>query len=352
MALRLPDKWLWDFWLAQDGPDYHVFYLQAPRSLEKPELRHWNVSIGHAVSQDLRDWQVLPDALHPSPASTEAWDNYTTWTGSIIRHEGLWVLLYTGGNRAERGLVQRIGLATSTDLIRWRKHRANPLLSADPRWYELLDLNLWHEQAWRDPWVFQHPETGGFHAFITARVNHGPADGRGVIAHAWSDDLIQWKVLPPVTEPGDFGHLEVPQLVEINDHYYLLFSTTISAHSSQWHQRTGLEPVTGTHYLVADNPLGPFRFSADEFLAGDQIGSLYAGKSVQRPDGDWVFLACRQFAPDGTFIGELSGPLPLTVDHTGNLSLEWGDRHSSLACRRADGQVSKTLMRIESSVGS
>jgi beta-fructofuranosidase len=323
MALRLPDKWLWDFWLAQDGPDYHLFYLQAPRSLEKPELRHWNVSIGHAVSQDLRDWQVLPDALHPSPASTKAWDNYTTWTGSIIRHEGLWVLLYTGGNRAERALVQRIGLATSTDLIRWQKHRANPLLSADPRWYELLDLNLWHEQAWRDPWVFQHPETGDFHAFITARCNDGPADGRGVMGHAQSSDLIHWEVLPPVTEPGDFGHLEVPQRVEMGGRYYLLFSAQASAHSVLRCQQTSRKPVTGTHYLIAEDPLGPFCLSTNELLIGDRIGSLYAGKLVSSPDGKWVLLASCAFAPDGTFVGELSDPLPVTVDGEGNLSVHW-----------------------------
>ena len=167
MSLRLPEKWVWDFWLAQDGSDYHVFYLQAPRALGDPELRHWNVSIGHAVSQDLRTWQVLPDALHPTRGRPSAWDSYTTWTGSVVHHAGTWYLFYTGTSRSEKGLIQRIGLATSNDLLHWEKHPANPLISADPRWYELLDLELWHEQAWRDPWVFRHPETGEFHALIT-----------------------------------------------------------------------------------------------------------------------------------------------------------------------------------------
>ena len=49
-----PDHWLWDFWFARDGDDVHVFYLQAPRSLGDPELRHHNATIGHAVSRDLR----------------------------------------------------------------------------------------------------------------------------------------------------------------------------------------------------------------------------------------------------------------------------------------------------------
>jgi beta-fructofuranosidase len=48
MPLTLPDKWVWDFWLVRDGTDYHAFYLQAPRSLGDPELRHLNVSVGHA----------------------------------------------------------------------------------------------------------------------------------------------------------------------------------------------------------------------------------------------------------------------------------------------------------------
>ena len=33
VPLRLPDKWVWDFWLARSGDHHHVFFLQAPRSL-------------------------------------------------------------------------------------------------------------------------------------------------------------------------------------------------------------------------------------------------------------------------------------------------------------------------------
>ena len=78
MPLRLPDKWVWDFWLAQDGPDHHVFYLQAPCSLDDPDLRHFDASIGHAVSKDLRSGRILPDALHAGPPG--AWNERVTWT--------------------------------------------------------------------------------------------------------------------------------------------------------------------------------------------------------------------------------------------------------------------------------
>jgi len=200
LALHLPDKWLWDFWFVQDDSDYHIFYLQASRALPDYELRHWNVSIGHAVSSDLQSWQVLPDALAPSPQP--GWDDKSTWTGSIIKHNGLWHMLYTGTSRAENGYTQRIGLATSPDLVRWEKHPGNPVLEIDPRWYELPDVKTWGDQSWRDPWLFKHPNSGDFHAFITARVQTGPIDERGVIAQARSNDLIRWEVQPPVCKAG------------------------------------------------------------------------------------------------------------------------------------------------------
>ncbi|MBL8161985.1 MAG: family 43 glycosylhydrolase [Anaerolineae bacterium] len=322
--LQLPERWLWDFWFARDGLDYHLFYLQASSHLEHPDLRHWNVSIGHAVSQDLRNWSVLPDALHPAADDPQAFDSFTTWTGSVIRHDGLWYMFYTGASRRaedQNGLVQRVGLATSPDLLRWTKHPANPLIVADPARYELLDRSLWHDQAWRDPCVIRHTD-GRFYAFITARVNNGPADGRGVIALAQSNDLMAWEVREPVTLDGDFGQMEVPQVLEIGGRWYLLFCTAAQHHSAARRARIRPEQVvTGTHYLVADNPLGPYRSITDDFLCGDARGSLYSGKLIQDPAGDWKFMAFHNTAPDGSFIGAISDPLPVRVEADGRLVL-------------------------------
>ena len=322
MTLHLADRWLWDFWIARDGSDYHVFYLQADRALGNPDLRHWHPSIGHAVSQDLTTWEILPDALRPAPESEEAWDNFTTWTGSIIRHDNRWYMFYTGANRSEKGLIQRIELATSEDLINWEKSPDNPLLEADSRWYELLDLNSWHDQAWRDPCVFRDPETGLFHALVTARARTGAADARGVIGHATSSDLYHWEVLPPVTKPGDFGHMEVPQLAYVDGRYYLLFSVPGDSHSRARLDRLASPPPYGTHYLVANHPLGPFRYLTDEFMVGDPAGRYYSGKLIQAPDTSWKYMAFSNRDSSGQFIGDLSVPMPVEIRPDGRLIVQ------------------------------
>jgi beta-fructofuranosidase len=319
-VLCLPDKWVWDFWLARQGTDYHIYYLQAPRSLGDPELRHWNVSIGHAVSQDLHNWEILPDALKPSAASGQ-WDNYTTWTGSIIQHSGLWYLFYTGTNREEQGRIQRVGLATSQDLIHWRKYPQNPVLTSSPSWYEEFDPISRHEQAWRDPCVFRHPHSGAFHAFITARTNHGPEDGRGVIASARSDDLVDWEVMPPVTESGSYGHMEVPQWLEIGSRHYLLFCVTGEVFSSQRRKRAGQPALTGTYYRIAGQPLGPFHSDTEKVLFADAAGSTYAGKIVPGPEGVWLFLYAHLYTSKREFLGEIGDPLQVKVDESGGLAV-------------------------------
>ncbi|RMF09696.1 MAG: glycosyl hydrolase family 32 [Alphaproteobacteria bacterium] len=327
MVLKLRDKWVWDFWFARDGDDFHIFYLQADRRLEDETKRHWHVSIGHARSGDLRDWTILPDALGPSPADEDALpepaDNSSTWTGSIVRHDdGCWHLFYTGTRRSEGGRRQRICLATSNDLITWTRHGDDAILEADPRWYEKLDDAAWHDEAWRDPWVFRDPQDGRFHMYLTARANAGPADERGVIGHAVSDDLKSWRALPPVTEPGRYGQMEVPQLVEIGGRYYLIFCNVSEFIASKHAKSMPRGPVSGIHYLIADNPYGPFREPHDDFWIGHPVGRLYAGRLVEYPEGAWNLMAFRYFDEQGKFVGEITDPMPVSVAADGTLILQ------------------------------
>lgn len=323
MALFLAEHWVWDFWFVQDGDHTHLFYLSAPRSLDDPNLRHWNVRIGHARSVDLRNWEILPDALWP--AATPSWDDYTTWTGCVVRAEaGHWMMFYTGTSKAEGGCVQRIGVACSDDLIVWRRPTETPLLQADLRYYESLDLNIWYEQAFRDPWVFPDPKGDGWHMFFTAREPQGERNARGVIGHARSPDLRHWEQGPPIFRSKRYGHMEVPQPMEYQGRWYCVFCVA-HTHIDPVHAERHMKGKQGgIHYLMAEHPLGPWHLPEEDFLQGDAHCSLYAGKLLVDGRGSLCLMAFRNHDETGSFIGEITDPMPLTVLDDGRLRLSHG----------------------------
>ncbi len=303
--LRLPDAWTWDFWFADTGTEYHLFFLYASRALHDPERRHLRASIGHAVSTDLVQWTRLADALVRGDAP--AFDDIATWTGSVLRGpDDVWRMFYTGTTIRDGALIQSIGVATSTDLVTWHKHPDNPVLVADPRWYERYGDATWLDDAWRDPWVFADPDGAGWHMLITARTNHGPVAERGVVGHARSEDLLHWKAQPPLSQPGSgFGQLEVLQVEVVDGRAVLLFSCLRDQLSGA---RLNSDSPGGIWAVTADDVRGPFDVSQAVALTDDR---LYAGRLVRDREGQWRLLGFRNRGEDGGFIGELSDPMPV-----------------------------------------
>jgi beta-fructofuranosidase len=334
--LRLKDQWIWDFWLHPEGDHWHVWYLKADKALKDESLRHWNVSYGHAVSHDLSHWTDLGTCFTPSPSP--AWDDKTVWTGSVIRDDnGGWHLFYTGTCQAENGRRQRIGHATSTDGHHWQRVgsglvldlQANDAVSALYEEYILPDQGPWDGRAMRDPWVMRHPNGSGWLMYFTARVAVGDElNARGAVGLATSTDLMTWQLQAPVYAGGHYGQLEVPQVFQMGRHWYMVFCNAGEHWSAQvvkdTAQRGHGQPVWGSHYLMADNPLGPWRLPPTPFLDGDMPCRRYAAKVVERAPGDWVLMGFQYWSPadDSVFLGELSDPVPVSQDpNTGYLSL-------------------------------
>jgi beta-fructofuranosidase len=298
--LRLPDHWVWDSWLALDGDVHHLFFLRASRALIDPARRHDRASVGHATSRDLRRWELQPDAL--VHADSPAWDDMAIWTGSVVRGPaGEWRLFYTGRRRAERGAVQRIGAAVSEDLATWTRVDDRPLVEADPRWYEKLDLDRWPEEAWRDPYVVRDPDGDGWHMLITARAADGDPAGRGVIGHARSADLVEWEVQAPLTAPCGFRHLEVPRVAEIDGRAVLMFCCGADRLADGRRSEGGVWVASGASLL------GPWDLQRAATLAHP---SLYAPNFAQSAPGRWCVLGLRD-VEDAGFVGEIADPLAL-----------------------------------------
>lgn len=321
MTISLEDKWIWDSWYAHDGKRWHGYFLQADKSLVDPHLRHFNVSQGHAVSEDLINWTHLGTCLEPSAGP--AWDDKTTWTGSVVQDDdGLWHLFYTGTRQSEDALYQRVGHATSTDMHNWQRVGDGlclDLTGPNAKYYEAEhQVGHWHDRAMRDPWVMRDPEGDGWLMYFTARVpGVSEPNAGGAIGFASSTDLTHWTLEPPVFA-GDFGQLEVPQVFEHQNRWYCLFCTADEHWSKARTAVAGVPPVTGNHYLVADHPRGPWSM-ASGFLDGAVPCRRYAAR-ILKVNGQLKIIGFDDNWQD-EFVGQVRDPEDVWVDSDGWLHI-------------------------------
>lgn len=322
MAISINDKWVWDSWYARDGDTWHAYFLQADKSIGDPDLRHWNVTQGHATSSDLVQWEHLGTTFRP--AKTPAWDDFTTWTGCVVKDDSKkWHLFYTGTSHTEDGLYQRIGHAISQDMHNWTRVGDGlclDLLGPHACTYEDTHaIGHWHDRAMRDPWVIRDPDGDGWLMYFTARA---PAieepNAGGAIGFATSSDLINWELQPPVFT-GGYGQLEVPQVFPFEGNWYCLFCTTADHWSLDTMKRAKESPVTGTHYLIADGPRGPWHLPDAPFLDGALPCQRYAARILEI-DQELQLLGFLDTGKE-TFQGIVCDPVPVERLDSGLLNI-------------------------------
>jgi beta-fructofuranosidase len=307
-VLRLPDDWVWDSWIADDGERYHLYFLKAPRALVDPGLRHTRATIGHATSTDLHEWDYLGEVLAPDPGS---WDDLALWTGSVVRGEdGLWRMFYTAlGTRGHGVKDQRIGFVESEDLHRWRRVLDRPAVEVDPRWYKTLEDDPAASETWRDPFVFRDPDGDGWRMLITARARGAARHDDGVLAQARSADLRTWEVGPPVSAPGaGFGQLEVAQVRVLDGQPLLVFTCHPQEQTAGRIERSGR---FCTWTVTAAGPAGPWDVDAARPFEAEP--TLFAAPLVQQRDGTWALVGFRNTEPDGVLAFEITAPIPVQL---------------------------------------
>jgi beta-fructofuranosidase len=113
-------------------------------------------------------------------------------------------------------------------------------------------------------------------------------------------------VQPPLSEPGDFGHLEVPQVEIVDGAAVLIFS--IAARDVSKRRRSRQAVATATYVCAGRSLLGPFDLAMAQPVT---VPHLYSGRLVRRRDGSWVMLAFVATEEDGGFVGEIGDPIPL-----------------------------------------
>lgn len=287
---------------------YHLFHLVLPN----------HDFIAHAVSEDGLNWRRVKNALFVGEPGT--WDDDMLWTMHVSQHPDFgspdhpdaprWRMFYTGLARREYGRIQRVGLATSNNLLSWKRATSAPgmPLEADGRYYESSTEEGRHWVSFRDPFFHHDPETGTRQLLVAGRVKTGPVVRRGCVARYAEQPDGSFEALPPLHRPGIYDDIEVPAVFRLGDRHFMIGS---------------IREDVKIHYWHAASADGPFENFFDNVLLPK---GNYAGRITQLPDGR--VLLFNFFAKKENHGGQeitrklLPPPKELEIDDSGRLRVK------------------------------
>jgi len=189
---------------------YHLFHLIIPN----------HDYIAHAISKDCISWKRVNNALfvgHPGE-----WDDDMLWTMHVCEVEEKFEMYYTGLQRRDRGVISRIGLAVSSNLVDWEKSKKK-IFPIMPKgiYYEASDTNPRKWLSFRDPFRFLYKNE--VYLLLCARAITGPVSRRGCVGIVKiTNDIVELQ--PPLLYPLVYDDIECPCVFELHGKYYLLGS--------------------------------------------------------------------------------------------------------------------------------
>ncbi len=189
---------------------YHLFHLIIPN----------HDYIAHATSPDGISWKRVHNALFVGDPGD--WDDDMLWTMHVCEVKGKFEMYYTGLQRRDRGVISRIGLAESENLIDWKKNRKN-IFPIEPKgiYYEAIHSNPRKWLSFRDPFRFEY--NNEVYLLICARTVSGPVSRRGCVGIAKiTNDMVE--LMPPLLYPMVYDDIECPCIFELHNRFYVLGS--------------------------------------------------------------------------------------------------------------------------------
>ncbi|CAN5675417.1 glycosyhydrolase [soil metagenome] len=189
---------------------YHLFHLIIPN----------HDYIAHAVSGDGISWKRVKNALFVGDPGE--WDDDMLWTMHVCEVDEKFVMYYTGLQRKDRGVISRIGLAESLNLLNWEKARKN-IYPIEPKgiFYEAYTTNPRKWLSFRDPFRFEYK--GDVYLLMDTRTISGPVSRRGCVGIVKiTNDIVE--LMPPLLYPRVYDDIECPCVFELRGKFYLLGS--------------------------------------------------------------------------------------------------------------------------------
>lgn len=306
-----PGMRAWDFWYAQHEGVYHAFFLQAPDCAPEPREVPGVPHVGHASSADLVHWTNHGPCLVPQGGT---WNDLAIATGSVVRHDGRWWMLFSGRGSRQSG----IGLAVSDDLFAWEKVGDGPVVSFgdtfDGEWQG--EPLRWRGLA--DPYVYPEAVDGWYYLALNSRVEGAPISESGCLTMMRSRDLVAWEPHSVMAWPRLWERLETPQVWPHDERWYVVFG---GAHDhglpegylAQVPPEVQALKTRGNYVYAADKLAGPYGPVGRWWLLLPDGLWHYIPKVIEGPDGREVLLTMSGY--------KLSKPYPVSYAEDGSVEL-------------------------------
>jgi levansucrase len=264
------EYWIWDSWPLRnrDGSIVKIngwqiiFSLTASNDLV-PGARHNEATIRYFYSRNGHDWQEGGKAFD-NPLGHHQWAGSAMYDQDQDRIYSFYTAVSSQPDFRQRPALG-IGASIETgpqgvELTGEQEHTIMGTPNGDM--YQTLEQS--RDQgilyAFRDPWYFQHPETGEDLVVFEANTPTGtdasnPKSFNGSIGamKATNDDLTEWELLPPTFEAiGTNQQLERPHYV-FNDGKWYLFTI-----SHEFTFAPGLSGPDALYGFVSDSMYGDY----------------------------------------------------------------------------------------------
>jgi len=285
---------------------YHLFHLIIPN----------HDYIAHAVSTDGLSWQRVNNALFVG--NPGEWDDDMLWTMHVCEVSGKFEMYYTGLQRRDRGIVSRVGLAESNNLVDWKKNKKD-IFPIEPKgvFYEAANTNPRKWLSFRDP--FRYEYNNEVYLLVCARTVTGPVSRRGCVGLIKiTNDVIER--MPPLLCPMVYDDIECPCVFELGGRHYIIGS---------------IREDIKVRYWFAPDFLGEYHSFHDDVLLPQ---GNYAARTER--DGDHL-LVFNFFYTYGKIdsLRVLPPPKELATDENGRLLLK--------SYYRWDQMVERTIQQKE-----
>ena len=241
-----------------DNGQFNIFHLLDERGKSNDNGFH---PIGLAQSGDLTSYTDRGVVVPFTP--NIAFQDAALGTGSVVKKGGVYYCFYTGHNSGLKPM-EAVMSAKSSDMIGWTKTSLKIFAKDAGAGF--------NEDDFRDPHVVWIPGKNEYWMLVATRQSN-----RAVIAKYISSDLESWRYDSVMykCEYSSVNMLECPDLFQIGNYWYLIFSTQ---------EFTKLGGTT--RYAMAQSPDGPFTEPMYNTL--DSM-AFYAGKTASDGKNRYLF---------------------------------------------------------------